>query len=196
MQTVAGKKQIRPGVLALQGGFVEHKQILQKLGYDCLEVRTGEDLAQVTHLIIPGGESTVMSKFLWEFGLAEAIIARVKNEDLAIMGTCAGAIVLANEVVGDQKVRSLKLLECQIQRNAYGRQLDSFVTEQIEFQGQKIAGMLIRAPRFLSYGIAVQVLASLESEPMVLRSGRVLVLPFHPELVSETAVHRYFLEEV
>jgi len=196
MQTVAGKKQIRPGVLALQGGFIEHEQILQKLGYDCLEVRTSEDLAQVTHLIIPGGESTVMSKFLWEFGLAEAIIARVKNEDLAIMGTCAGAIVLANEVVGDQKVRSLKLLECQIQRNAYGRQLDSFVTEQIEFQGQKIAGMLIRAPRFLSYGIAVQVLASLESEPMVLRSGRVLGLPFHPELVSETAVHRYFLEEV
>lgn len=196
MQNAAGKKQIRPGVLALQGGFVEHKQILQKLGYACLEVRTVEDLAQVTHLIIPGGESTVMSKFLWEFGLAEAIIARVKNADLAIMGTCAGAIVLASEVVGDQKVRSLNLLECQIQRNAYGRQLDSFVTEQIEFQGQKVAGMLIRAPRFLSYGLDVQVLASLESEPMVLRSGRVLVLPFHPELVSETVVHRYFLEEV
>ncbi len=188
---------VNAGVLALQGGFAEHQAILDKLGVANQQVKTVEDLQKVQALIIPGGESTVMSKFLDIFNLRQPILERVA-QGMPIFGTCAGAILLANEIEADKKVQPLKLIDVVIKRNAYGSQIDSFVTE-LEFSalaaGQKIDGMFIRAPRFTNLGPNVEILSSYNGEPVLVRQSNILAGTFHPELVGETAVHEWFIKE-
>lgn len=191
--TNTNSSQLKIGVLALQGGFYEHKCVLEDLDVSVQEVRTLADLQQVQGLVIPGGESTVMSMFLTQFGLRDAIIERNQAGELPILGTCAGAILLAKEVKADQKVQTLGLIDLTIERNAYGTQIASFV-ERLEFAGQMVEAMFIRAPRFKELGEGVEVLAERDGEPVAVRNGNVLALAFHPELVAEIAVHEYWLK--
>ncbi|MDA1208604.1 MAG: pyridoxal 5'-phosphate synthase glutaminase subunit PdxT [bacterium] len=182
------------GVLALQGDFAEHCAICQSLDVHHIEVRTVKDLAKVDRLILPGGESTTISKLLKINGFDTAIMERV-NTGMPIYGTCAGAILLATSIDNDESIETLKLLNVQIERNAYGTQLNSFHAE-IEIQGVKdpIKVAFIRAPRITHIGVSVDVLASHNGDPILVKQGKILAGTFHPEVTNTTEIHKLFLE--
>ena len=176
---------MRIGVLALQGNFREHAAMLRGLGADVVEVRLPAHLEGVDGLVIPGGESTAMTKLMRLYGLDEAI----RGFRGALFGTCAGMIVLDREHLG--------LADLVVDRNAYGRQVASFEAD-LELAGDEapLRGVFIRAPRVRDVGPEVEVLASHAGEPVLLRQGRLLVAAFHPELTGDTRVHERFLELV
>lgn len=182
------------GILALQGDFAEHVQILKKLKVRTLEVRTPEDLSHVQKLIIPGGESTTMAKLLDSTGLRAAIIQRVKKGNLAVYGTCAGAILMARKVSGKNAPPTLGLLNIKIDRNAYGSQMQSFEAS-LNIKGFKkpLPAAFIRAPRITKTGWRVEVLASHEGSPVLVLKGNILAGTFHPEVRGGTDIHRLFL---
>jgi len=182
------------GVLALQGDVIEHVKMLRGLGVEAIEVRTPEDLAKVDALIIPGGESTTIGKLAVTYGLDTAIPARVK-EGMPVYGTCAGMIALSRQAGGGEPPL-LRLMNITVQRNAYGRQVDSFETE-LEIPalgGPPLHAVFIRAPMIEAVGPDVEVLASLGGKPVLARQGNMLVSAFHPELTADDRVHRYFIE--
>jgi 5'-phosphate synthase pdxT subunit len=185
---------IKAGVLALQGDFREHAHALVASGATVVEVRNAGDLADVECLVIPGGESTTIGKLARAYDLVEPIRARA-DAGMPIFGTCAGMIVLARRVTGGEPL--FGLMDIGVQRNAYGRQVDSFeddvVVDGIE---HPIRGVFIRAPRITDVGPDVRILAEHEGAPVVLRQATLLVSSFHPELVGETGLHRYLLEMV
>lgn len=182
------------GVLALQGDVIEHVKMLRKLGVEAIEVRTLEDLAKVDALIIPGGESTTIGKLAVEYGLDEAIPARVRD-GMPVYGTCAGMIALSKQASNGEPPL-LRLMNITVRRNAYGRQVDSFETdlEIPAIGGRPVHAVFIRAPAIESVGPDVQVLASLNGKPVLARQGNMLVSAFHPELTDDDRVHRYFVE--
>jgi 5'-phosphate synthase pdxT subunit len=186
---------MRIGVLALQGDFARHRAALERIGAQVREVRVPQDLDGLGGLVIPGGESTTMLKLMERTGLEEAIRAFYARGG-ALFGTCAGLILLARAVTGPEQ-RSLGLLDAVVERNAYGRQIDSFETDLpwSEDDGA-IRGVFIRAPRIREVGPGVRVLAERDGEPVLVRNGRVLAATFHPELTDDTRLHRYFLEHV
>jgi 5'-phosphate synthase pdxT subunit len=179
------------GLLAIQGDVIEHIRILKKIGVKTKEVRLPEDLDGVSGLIIPGGESTTIMKLLNRFGLDKKIISLYKQKRLALFGTCAGLIVLAKEIKNYPKQNTLGLLDVVVDRNGYGRQLESF-EQEIEILGKKINGVFIRAPVIEKTGKGVEVLSSIAS-PVLIRKQRILGATFHPEL-STTFVHKLFLK--
>lgn len=183
------------GVLAFQGDFAEHMDVLRGLGITCREVRTPEELEGIDRLIIPGGESTVIGKFLAESGMDRAIRDRVGAGTLAVYGTCAGAIILARRVHGGYPFTPLKLVDMTIGRNAYGTQLQSFEAA-VKVRGMKdpVQAAFIRAPRIEKVGSGVEVLATHDDHPVLVRQGRVLAGTFHPEVRSNADIHRFFLE--
>jgi pyridoxal 5'-phosphate synthase pdxT subunit len=175
----------RIGVLALQGAFREHLQVLRRLGADTVEVRLPAQLDELDGLVIPGGESTTMTKLSALYGLDEAI----RSFDRPILGTCAGMILLDRSHLG--------LIDIDVDRNAYGRQVASFEGEVDLSDGSPpLHGVFIRAPRVRDLGEAVEVLGSLADEPVLLRDGNVMVASFHPELTDDTRVHERFLQLV
>jgi 5'-phosphate synthase pdxT subunit len=175
----------RVGVLAVQGNFREHSEMLRRLGADVVEVRKPEQLAGLDGLIVPGGESTTFMRLMRLYGLDEAIRAFERP----IMGTCAGMIVLDRE--------HLALADIDVDRNAYGRQVASFETDlRLAGDDEPLRGVFIRAPRVRSTGPDVEVLAEHAGEPVLVRDGRVLVASFHPELTQDTRVHELFLDQV
>ncbi|MFA5995416.1 MAG: pyridoxal 5'-phosphate synthase glutaminase subunit PdxT [Patescibacteria group bacterium] len=178
------------GVLALQGDFIEHVYSLQKLGYSTKEVRTINDIKQVAGLIMPGGESTVIGKLLINTGLANWIKNSAKN-GFPVYGTCAGCILLAKQVDSDY---SLKLIDIAVQRNAYGRQLDSFETNLSANHFKNIPVVFIRAPKILHAGKNVTILLKHNNSPVLVREKNILAGTFHPELTNNLSVHRYFGE--
>jgi 5'-phosphate synthase pdxT subunit len=184
---------MRIGVLALQGDFAAHVAALASLGADSLEVRRCGQLDPLDGLILPGGESTTLLNLMEDepwFDALRALHARGGS----ILGTCAGAILLSREVVRPSQ-RSLGLLDAVIERNGYGRQVDSFETAiPAPALGGQIHGVFIRAPRFRSLGDGVEVLATLAGEPVLVREGTVLAATFHPELTGDARLHRHFLE--
>ncbi len=182
------------GILAFQGDFAEHRDVLQELGVRSKEIRSIEDLGHCTHLIIPGGESTVMSHFLQESGLMKEIPTRVKEGTLAIYGTCAGAILLAKKVRGKNIPYTLKLMDIDVDRNAYGTQLDSF-ERKIQIKGSKkpMTVSFIRAPMITRTGKGVIVLAHDSKQPVLVQQGRLLAGTFHPEMRGESGIHKLFL---
>lgn len=182
------------GVLALQGDFREHLERLEELGVEARNVRTPEELAACDGLVLPGGESTTIGKLMVRFGLAEAL-GDFHAAGKPIYGTCAGAILLSSEVV-EQDVHNLGLLPARISRNAYGRQVDSFETDLTihGLNGTPFRAVFIRAPRFVSLGDGVEVLAEIDGEPVFVRCGRVLASTFHPELTTDGRVHQMLLE--
>ena len=171
------------GVLALQGNFREHAAMLRGLGEEVVEVRLPEQLAGLDGLVIPGGESTTMMRLMRLYGLDEAI----RRFAAPVFGTCAGMIVLDREHLG--------LADLVVDRNGYGRQVASFEADlELEGDAEPLRGVFIRAPRVIEAGPEVEVLASHDGSPVLLRQGRFLVASFHPELTGDTRVHERFLE--
>ncbi|MFH1663513.1 MAG: pyridoxal 5'-phosphate synthase glutaminase subunit PdxT [archaeon] len=180
------------GVLALQGDFAEHKEILDKLKVQNILVKTKTDLEKVNALIIPGGESTTIGKLLKETGLGKKIILKAKKNKLAVFGTCAGAILLAKKVIG-KKEFSLKLFDAVIERNAFGRQNDSF-EGKIKTSFGELSVSFIRAPRIQSIGKKAEVIGKLGKEIVIAKQGKILISTCHPEINSDTKLHEFFLE--
>jgi pyridoxal 5'-phosphate synthase pdxT subunit len=184
---------ITVGVLALQGDFAEHEAVLGQLGVGTREVRLPRDLEGLDALVIPGGESTTLTRLLAAFGLIEPI--RHFAAERPVWGTCAGMIVMARQA-SDLDRPTLDLIDIAVKRNAFGRQVDSFETD-IDLEG--LAGppfhaVFIRAPLIESVGEGVQVLGRLDNEDIVAaRQGRLLVTAFHPEITDDPRVHQYFL---
>ena len=183
------------GILALQGAFKEHKDILDKLEADSYEIRKKPDLKKRPDgLIIPGGESTVIGKLLNDLDMMEELKAMIEN-GIPVFGTCAGLILLAKKIENDKRIH-LGCMNIEVQRNAYGRQLGSFVTEE-EFQGiGKIPMVFIRAPYIKSIGNNVKILSEVKGKIIAAEEKNILVTAFHPELTKDTRVHKYFLEKI
>ncbi len=182
------------GVLAVQGSFAEHMQVLRGLASEVRLVRSPEELDGLSALVIPGGESTTIGDFLGRHGLAEAI-----NADLPIFGTCAGMIVLAKKMVGKQKEGQslLKKMDITVERNAYGRQTESFEGEiRLAWDDTPFPGVFIRAPRIAEYAEDVKVLAWRGDAAVLVQQEKYLACAFHPELTDDDRIHRYFIEEV
>jgi 5'-phosphate synthase pdxT subunit len=183
------------GVLALQGDFHAHVAALRRAPADVREVRRCAQLHEVSGLVIPGGESTTLLNLMADEPWFEALTA-FHDRGGALFGTCAGAILLSRRVVHPEQP-SLGLLDAVIERNAFGRQRESFETElQVGALGGPIHAVFIRAPRFRSVGPGVEVLGRLDGEPVLVRQGRVLAGTFHPELTGDGRLHRYFVEMV
>ena len=184
----------RVGVLALQGGFAAHAAILLRLGVGVDEVRTAEQLAAVDALVMPGGESTTMSMLLDRSGLLEPLKERL-DAGMGVLGTCAGMILLATEVVdGRADQHALGLVDMTVRRNAYGTQIESFEAD-IEVDGLEAPfhAVFIRAPAVERIGPDVEVLARHEDRPVLCRSGQATVAAFHPELSGDERLHARFL---
>jgi 5'-phosphate synthase pdxT subunit len=176
-------------VLALQGDFEAHRRRLSEIGIASFEARQPEDLERASGLVLPGGESTTMWKF-FEAAPWEEAIDRFAESGRPILGTCAGAILLAREVTHPAQ-KSLKILDIGVERNAYGRQAESFVGEaQAPGLGGRLPAVFIRAPKIRRVGADVEVLATREGEPVLVREGNVVAATFHPELTDDTRVHR------
>ena len=173
------------GVLAVQGNFREHGSILRRLGAEVVEVRLPEQLEGLDGLVIPGGESTAIRRLMRLYGLDDAI----RDFDQPVFGTCAGMILLDRAHLG--------LVDVDVERNAYGRQLASFEADlDLGDGGEPLRGVFIRAPRVGEWGPEVEVLAAHDGEPVLLRDGRILVASFHPELTDDSRVHERFLDLV
>ena len=190
---MAGKPRV--GVLALQGDFQAHAKALARAGAEAVEVRTAEDLDHVAGLIIPGGESTTMLKLLNETGLKDRL--RDFAERKPIFGTCAGAILVASQVSNPEQ-ESLGLLDIAVERNAYGRQLDSRITRLPAdgLEGGDLEAVFIRAPIIRRTGEGVRVLLRYNGDPVLVEQGRHLAATFHPELTDDSRVHGLFLAKI
>jgi 5'-phosphate synthase pdxT subunit len=183
------------GVLALQGDFEKHKQVLKKIGCKAVEIRTKTQLNETDALIIPGGESTTFLKLLIEFNLIHSIQKYAKTHP--IMATCAGLIVLAKKVE-QFPYPSLNLLDITVKRNAYGRQRESFFDKiQLDLLGKKkeYLGVFIRAPRIVKYGNNIKVLARYKNDVVMVMSDKILACTFHPELTSDCEIHDFFKDQ-
>jgi 5'-phosphate synthase pdxT subunit len=182
------------GVLALQGAFDVHARRLTELGANAFLVRKPEQLAELDGLVIPGGESTTFLKNLERAGFYDALDTFVHTRP--VFGTCAGCILLANEVTSPAQ-RSFAVLDITVERNAYGRQNDSVIlNEETALPGGPLEMVFIRAPRISRIGSDVEILARRGDDPTLVRQGRLLAATFHPELTADTRVHQYFLDIV
>ena len=182
------------GVLALQGDFARHQEMLHSLGCHVRQVRYRHDFDGLAGLIIPGGESTTISKQIERNGLRDEIL--VLAEKRPVMGTCAGMILMAQEAA-DDRVRGLDMLDVSVARNSWGRQVHSFAAPlemHVNGQLEMYPGVFIRAPRIQEVGPDVEVLAEIEGEPVLVRQGIHLGATFHPELTDNTRIHKLFLE--
>jgi 5'-phosphate synthase pdxT subunit len=180
------------GVLALQGDFEAHAAMMRGLGVEVRPVRRVADLAGIDGIVIPGGESTTLLNLMNDEPWFPAL-QRFHAGGGAVMGTCAGAILVAKRVTSPAQP-SLGLLDATVARNAFGRQIDSFETTlSVPALAATIPAVFIRAPRFVEVGPGVSVLARYEDEPVLVRQGRVLALTFHPELTGDARLHEHFL---
>jgi 5'-phosphate synthase pdxT subunit len=184
------------GVLALQGDFREHRLVLESLGADTREVRSAADMRGLDGLVVPGGESTTMTKLMRATGIDKAVQAFAAGGG-PVFGTCAGLITLARETV-ERDLPTLGLIDIVARRNAFGRQVHSFETELVvpELGGEPLHAVFIRGPRIEASGPGVRVLASIDGHGVAAEQGTVLVTAFHPEITDDTRLHRRFLDMV
>jgi len=189
---------VKVGVLALQGAFREHIYALEALDVSAVAVRLPHQLDDLSGLIIPGGESTAISKLMTTYGFYEPI-AQQCGAGMAVWGTCAGAILVARDVIdGVPGQRALGLMDIEVRRNAYGRQVASFEAD-LDFDGLEggpFRGVFIRAPWIECVGEGVDVLASHDGHIAAARQGDMLATTFHPELTGDPRIHRFFVEEI
>ena len=186
---------MKVGVLALQGDFREHISSLLSLGVDAFEVKTVAQLKSAEALVIPGGESTTISKLAIAFGLMEPIRAAIA-QGLPVYGSCAGMILLSREILDPASAQeSFGGLDISVRRNAFGRQVDSFESD-LTFNGTGLHAVFIRAPWVEEVGTGVEVLSTAADHPVAVRQGALLATSFHPELTEDLAVHRYFFDEI
>jgi 5'-phosphate synthase pdxT subunit len=187
----------RIGVLAIQGDFLEHQQVLSRVAADAPEIRLPRELNDIDGLIIPGGESTTIVQLIDIFDFRQPLADKV-NSGMPVWGTCAGMIVLANRLT-DHRPDPLKLMDIEVSRNAFGRQVDSFETDLTvqDMEGPPFHAVFIRAPVVRRVGEDVRVLAALEDgRPVAVRQGRLLATAFHPELTDDTRFHQLFVDMV
>ncbi len=186
------------GVLALQGAFARHVEALTEIGVDAFEVRNRGQLDRCDAIVLPGGESTTMSKLLDTFELAEPL-AKLVADGLPTFGTCAGMILLASAISdGRDDQHSFGAIDIDVRRNGYGRQINSFETDLVvpELGPDPFTAVFIRAPVVEAHRESVEVLATVDGDPVLCREDAVLVASFHPELTDDRRLHRYFLEQV
>jgi len=186
---------LKIGVLAIQGDFIEHIAILTKLGVNSQQVRLPEQLEGLDGLIIPGGESTTLSRLMSMYHLREPM-TQMAQQHKAVWGTCAGMIMMANEIT-EEDPSPLQLMDIGVQRNAFGRQVDSFEQdlEITRLNTPPFHAIFIRAPVIIRVGDRVQVLAELpDGRPVAVQQGNLLATSFHPELTNDTRFHQYFLD--
>ncbi|MFN2588147.1 MAG: pyridoxal 5'-phosphate synthase glutaminase subunit PdxT [Actinomycetota bacterium] len=185
------------GVLGLQGDFREHAHALEAAGVTPLVVRRPEEVAGIDGLVIPGGESTTIGKLLDRFGLLEPLRERA-GEGMPLYGTCAGLILMASDVAGPQDAaHRLGVMDVTVRRNGYGRQVDSFEADlEVDGLDALFRAVFIRAPVVERAGDGVEVLASLDGRPVLVREGRMLGSAFHPEMTGDNRVHSMFVEMV
>ena len=183
----------RIGVLALQGGYAAHLDALRAIGLEAIEVRNAEDFEPLDGLILPGGESTTIVQLIDIYGFRGPLRKQVKN-GLAVWGTCGGMIVLARKLL-DKRPEPLGLMDIEVSRNAFGRQIDSFETslDISGIPGPPIHALFIRAPLVTNVGAGVRILAEVDGDkPVAVREGKLLATAFHPELTNDTRVHKFF----
>jgi pyridoxal 5'-phosphate synthase pdxT subunit len=193
-ELLPGQDRPRIGVLAIQGDYASHAEALTESGAEPCEVRKPDQLAGIEGLILPGGESTTILKFLEKRGFFEAL--KEFSRSHPVFGTCAGAILLAREVLNPPQ-RSLGLLDATVERNAYGRQIDSTIlTAETTLPGGPLEMVFIRAPRIVSAGPGVEVLARRDGHPVLVRQGSIMAATFHPELSADRRVHQLFVQIV
>jgi len=185
--------RLKIGVLALQGAFLKHIEMIKSLGCLTLEARTARDILSVDALIIPGGESTAIGKLLETNNIIEPLLAEIKG-GMPLFGTCAGMILLAKKI-SDSARPHLAVMDIEVKRNAYGRQLESFEAEFAvsRIPGPPFNGVFIRAPKIESVAPAVEVMAEFENVPVLIRQGNLLASSFHPELADDSRIHEFFL---
>ncbi|MEA4884064.1 MAG: pyridoxal 5'-phosphate synthase glutaminase subunit PdxT [Clostridia bacterium] len=184
---------MRIGVLSYQGAVSEHIDMVRSLGVEAVPVRDAATLADVDGLILPGGESTTHGKLLTQFGLDRSIRAAAEC-GMPVFGTCTGLILLAREIVGSAQPR-LGLMDISVERNAFGRQVDSFEVDlNVEGMGEPFPGVFIRAPIIRQVASEVSVLARFGGEPVFVRQAHLLGCAFHPELTSDARIHALFVE--
>ena len=185
------------GVLALQGAFSSHTKVLDSIGVSTQEVRTPQDLASVDALVMPGGESTTMSQLLESSELFEPI-KKLINEGLPVFGTCAGMILLASKIIdGRDDQVSFGAINIEVQRNAYGRQIDSFEADiNVESFDSPFHAVFIRAPRIVKADGSVEILAEFGDDIVLAKQKNVLVASFHPELSHDKRIHEMFVKEI
>ena len=188
---------MKVGVLALQGAFKLHVQALERLGVETIEVRSLENFDASEALIIPGGESTTMSFLLESSGIFDSLQERSKN-GMPILGTCAGMILLSSKITdGRNDQKPLNLIDIEVRRNGYGRQIDSFESDLlIEGFNSSFRGIFIRAPLVENVSEKVEVLAEINGRPVMCRQDSIIVTSFHPELADDDRIHAEFLELV
>jgi len=186
---------LKVGVLSLQGAIEEHLRMIRNCGLEAIKVKSVEDLKRVERLILPGGESTTIGKLARLYGLDKAIEKEGKK-GMPIFGTCAGMILLAKEIVNRQQIR-FNLIDIVVERNAFGRQVDSFETDlEIKgFNGKSFRAVFIRAPYIKEIGNKVEILSTFDRKIVMARQNNILVSSFHPELTDDLRVHRYFLSK-
>ncbi|HCH09117.1 MAG TPA: pyridoxal 5'-phosphate synthase glutaminase subunit PdxT [Dehalococcoidia bacterium] len=186
------------GVLAIQGDYREHRTLLESLGADVKEIRLPDQLDEVDGLIIPGGESTTIVQLIDIYNMREKLRERVLNEGMPTWGTCAGMIVMAQKL-SDHRPDPLKLMNIEVTRNAFGRQVDSFETDiDVEdMDGPPYHAVFIRAPVVDTIGEGVRIISSLDDgRPVAVRQGHMLATAFHPELTNDPRMHKLFLQMV
>jgi len=188
---------MRIGVLALQGAFREHAVAVRRLVHNAVEVRVPADLEGLDGIVLPGGESTTVDRLLDSSGLRGPLVERLRG-GLPALGTCAGLIVLAREIEdGRPDQRSLGLIDVTARRNGYGRQLRSFEAPvALAGEADAMPGVFIRAPRITRVGPDVEVVATLDGEPVAAAEGSIMVASFHPELTGDDRLHRAFLTRI
>ena len=190
------KNELQYGIISHQGDFELHEKIMHKLSRKAIRVFTVDEIEKVDALIMPGGESTTLIKFFDRLSLWETVTARIQK-GMPVFGTCAGMILLAKRITNTNQ-RSMGLLDIDVERNGYGRQVDSFeakITGDL-FNGKPMNGMFIRAPRIIRVGPNVEVLARFNGDPVLIRSGSILCAAFHPELAGDTRIHSLFVKMV
>ncbi|GAA3412952.1 pyridoxal 5'-phosphate synthase glutaminase subunit PdxT [Paenibacillus hodogayensis] len=186
---------MRIGVLALQGAVAEHIKMIEAAGAEGVVVKRTEQLADLDGIIIPGGESTTIGKLMREYGFIEAVRS-FNTAGKPVFGTCAGLIILADNIVGNEQAH-LCLMNMKVQRNAFGRQRESFETELwIKGIDERVHAVFIRAPLIKEVGPEVDVLATHNGEIVAARQGTLLAASFHPELTNDFRMHSYFLDMV
>lgn len=182
------------GILALQGAFLEHKQALERLGVSCIEIRQKKDLASIDGIILPGGESTVQSKLLRSLDLFTTIQSMI-NQGLPVLATCAGLILLAQNITPDQ-THHLATLPVTVKRNAYGRQLGSFSTTGTVGDLKEFPLTFIRAPYITQIGEDVEILSTIDQKIVGVKYKNQIGLAFHPEMTDDLRIHKEFLKLV
>ncbi|HNX23767.1 MAG TPA: pyridoxal 5'-phosphate synthase glutaminase subunit PdxT [Spirochaetota bacterium] len=184
------------GVLALQGAFQKHLNMIKRIGAEGVEIRTADDLDSIDGLIIPGGESTVIAKLLIKNDIMNSVLERVKS-GMGLYGTCAGMILMAKEVEESEQPL-LNLMDITVKRNAYGRQKESFEAS-FGIKGlidKPFTGIFIRSPKVTAYSPEIEVLAEFDGTPILVRENRLLASSFHPELTEDTRIHQLFLSMI